>query len=189
MIKLIVGLGNPGRSYEQTRHNVGFWLIDSLAQQQAGVVFRNHTKFSAAVAKLDGCPLLKPTTFVNDSGQAVSAYTKFYQLKPPELLVIHDDLDLPTGSIRLKFDGGHAGHNGLRSIIQHIGQANFYRFRIGIGHPGHKDRVISYVLSAPPPEERTRILEAIHAGIMTLPELMQGHTETAMQILHSRSSS
>ena len=148
-LRLIVGLGNPGADYDKTRHNVGFWLLDSLARRYGGV-FRREAKFhgEACQVSVDGHPLwlLKPQTFMNRSGASVIALARFYKLVPEAILVVHDELDLPPGAVRLKRGGGHGGHNGLRDIIQQLGSREFLRLRLGIGHPGDSRAVINYVL-------------------------------------------
>ncbi len=186
-IKLIVGLGNPGSEYENTRHNVGAWFIDCLAQQK-NQTLSLEKKFFGLASKLNldarAYWLLQPTTFMNDSGRSVAAIANFYKIAPTEILVAHDELDFPAGEIRLKQGGGHAGHNGLRDIIEMLGTADFYRLRIGIGHPGHKDRVTPYVLSAPSHADKLRILEAIDAGLTVIPDLIRGEFQKVMRELH-----
>lgn len=152
-IKLIVGLANPGAKYEETRHNAGEWLVNELARM-FNVTLKEEAKYFGKVAKINTpqgeVRLLVPTTFMNLSGKAVSALANFYRIKPEEILVAHDELDLPPGVAKIKQDGGHGGHNGLKDIIAALGNSNnFYRVRIGIGHPGHKDLVASYVLGKP----------------------------------------
>ncbi len=145
----LVGLGNPGADYLRTRHNAGFWFIDALAQQ-LGARFGVESKLHAETAKASiggqSVLLLKPTTFMNKSGIAVASALRYYKIAPDEMLVAHDELDLPPGTTRLKFDGGHGGQNGLRDIIAHLGDGKFHRLRVGIGHPGHKDKVTGWVL-------------------------------------------
>ena len=182
-IKLIVGLGNPGAEYANTRHNVGAWFVARLADQ-AQQTLRKENKFYGLVAKLNRCWLLKPTTFMNESGQAVAALAHFYKIQPQEILIAHDELDFPTGKIRLKEHGGHGGHNGLRNIIQQLGTVDFYRLRIGIGHPGHKDRVTPYVLSEPSKTVRSHLITAIDMGVKIIPDLIDGKFQQAMQELH-----
>ncbi len=183
--RLIAGLGNPGTSYARTRHNVGFWFIDTLSAR-THTPLRREAKFQGEVGRLPGgCWLLKPLTFMNRSGASVAAMARFYRLPPEALLVVHDDLDLPPGTARLKRDGGHGGHRGLMDIIAHLSDQGFYRLRLGIGHPGHKAQVVDYVLSPPPPEEREAILAAIDRALDTLPLILQGAWEKAMHRLHS----
>lgn len=157
-IKLIVGLGNPGEKYADTRHNAGEWLIERLARR-FNVSLNPESKFFGKTARtlVNGkeVRLLVPTTFMNLSGKAVGALANFYRIKPEEILVIHDELDLPPGTAKLKQGGGHGGHNGLKDIVAQLGNNNnFYRLRIGIGHPGHRDLVAGYVLNKPSPADR-----------------------------------
>ena len=187
-IQLIVGLGNPGQKYEKTRHNAGFWFLDELARQ-SGVSFRGEQKFQGEVAKATlnshAVHLLKPTTFMNLSGQSVGAMARFYQIEAEQILVVHDELDLPCGSAKLKRGGGHGGHNGLRDIINHIGK-DFWRMRIGIDHPGNAREVIDYVLKAPNQEQLRDIEYALQDADKVLPELLAGEMERAMHKLHSK---
>lgn len=187
-IALIAGLGNPGSDYARTRHNAGFWFLDALAAAQ-GVTLRAEPKLSAEAAKvtIGGCPvwLLRPTTFMNRSGQAVQAALSYYKLAAEDCLVVHDELDLAPGVARLKFDGGHGGQNGLRDLIQRLGHARFHRLRIGIGHPGHKDQVTPWVLGRPSADDEQSIRGAIDASLSVLPELLAGRIDAAMQRLHS----
>ncbi|MGR6035357.1 MAG: aminoacyl-tRNA hydrolase [Candidatus Nitrosoglobus sp.] len=185
---LLAGLGNPGTEYNQSRHNAGFWWIDTLARE-LGVGFKPVAKFFGDYARVSwrghNLLLLKPTTFMNRSGQAVLALLSYYQIPLGQLLIIHDDLDLPPGVARLKRDGGHGGHNGLRDIINRLDQKGFLRLRLGIGHPGSGRDVISYVLSRPLAEEQQAIEMAIAAGIEVLPEVLAGEIEKAIHRLHS----
>lgn len=187
-IKLLVGLGNPGVEYAATRHNAGAWLIEALARQ-AGQPLRLEPKFHSMMANLNhhGCSyrILIPTTFMNRSGQAVKAATQFYQILPEEILVIHDELDLSAGTIRLKFDGGHGGHNGLRDIIAHLHSNKFYRMRVGIGHPGDSKLVSHYVLNRPTRDEQQKIETAIELGLQVLPLLLSGEAAKATQQLNT----
>ncbi|HYW02367.1 MAG TPA: aminoacyl-tRNA hydrolase [Gammaproteobacteria bacterium] len=187
-VDAIVGLGNPGGQYALTRHNVGFWVVDLLARQH-GAGFRGQRKLHGEHARidLDGHPvhLLKPGTYVNRSGQAVQGLAAYFGLRPGRILVVHDDLDLPPGVVRLKRGGGHGGHNGLRDVVQHLGP-DFLRLRIGIGHPGDRNRVIDYVLSPPSADEEDLILDAIAAGLDALPVLFDQGFERAQQELNSR---
>ncbi|BBF13908.1 TPA: aminoacyl-tRNA hydrolase [Haemophilus influenzae] len=160
-IKLIVGLGNPGEKYADTRHNAGEWLIERLARR-FNVSLNPESKFFGKTARtlVNGkeVRLLVPTTFMNLSGKAVGALASFYRIKPEEILVIHDELDLPPGTAKLKQGGGHGGHNGLKDIVAQLGNNNnFYRLRIGIGHPGHRDLVAGYVLNKPSPADRNAL--------------------------------
>ncbi len=187
-IKLIVGLGNPGREYEATRHNAGFWWVDELARVH-GASFKADTKFHGLVAraKLNGheVHLLKPQTFMNVSGRAVGAVAQFYKIVPAQILVVHDELDLPPGSAKLKLGGGHGGHNGLKDIIAHLGTRDFWRLRVGIGHPGERDEVVKYVLNAPRREEQALIEEAMQHAQEVAPLVIEGKMEAAMLKLHS----
>ena len=164
-IKLIVGLGNPGDKYADTRHNAGEWLIERLARR-FNVTLNAENKFFGNVGKtlMNGKEIrfLVPTTFMNLSGKAVGALANFYRIKPEEILVLHDELDLPPGSVKLKLGGGHGGHNGLKDIVAALGNNNnFYRLRIGIGHPGHRDLVAGYVLKKPSPSVREALEKAL----------------------------
>jgi PTH1 family peptidyl-tRNA hydrolase len=187
-IRLIVGLGNPGREYETTRHNVGFRWVDELARVQK-LNFRNETKFHGLTARgqLHGHEvlLLKPQTFMNVSGRSVVALALFYKILPNEILVVHDELDLSPGVARLKIGGGHGGHNGLKDIIAHLGSKEFWRLRIGIGHPGDRNEVSDYVLNDPRSNERELIDEAMKSAQDVAHLVIEGKTEAAMLKLHS----
>ncbi len=187
-IKLIVGLGNPGREYESTRHNAGFWWVDAFARAQ-GASFRTDAKFHGLVARtaLHGheVHLLMPQTFMNVSGRAVSSLAQFYKIEPAQILVVHDELDLPPGSAKLKLGGGHGGHNGLKDIIAQLGTRDFWRLRIGIGHPGDRNEVSNYVLHAARKEEQTLIDEAMARAQEVAPLIVEGKLEAAMLKLHS----
>ncbi len=187
-VQLIVGLGNPGPRYERTRHNAGFWFVDELARRQA-CSLRNEARFHGDTARcsIDGydCRLLKPHTFMNRSGQAVAALARFYRIPPEAILVVHDEIDLPPGTVRLKRGGGHGGHNGLRDIIGQLGSREFLRLRLGVGHPGHKDQVVDYVLHRPTAEEQTAIESAMEEALIVLPLVVAGELEQAMHRLHS----
>lgn len=191
-ISLIVGLGNPGLDYAQTRHNAGFWLIDTLAQSH-GASFKPESKFHGAVCKISPpqsnspkeCWLLKPATFMNRSGQAVASLAGFYKIPVTDILVAHDDLDLPVGAVRIKQGGGHGGHNGLRDISVHLGD-DFLRLRIGIGHPGKGNDVTAYVLNRAPKTEEALIQDGIDNALSVLPLMLNGDLERAMHQLHSR---
>ena len=186
-IDLIVGLGNPGSQYARTRHNVGFWLLDQLAA--SGADLRVESKFQAEVGTLKfggrRVALLKPTTYMNLSGQAVGAYARYYKIQPAAILVVHDELDLAPGTVRLKRGGGHGGHNGLRDITAQIG-AEFLRLRLGIGHPGSADKVVEYVLGNPPTDDRLAIEDAISRGLAVMPEIVSGQTDKIMNQLNRR---
>ena len=186
-LRLIVGLGNPGEKYDRTRHNAGFWLLERLARRYCGQ-WREEKRFHGQAARIDidgrDVYLLKPSTFMNMSGLSVAAMASYYKIAPAELAIAHDEIDLPPGGVRFKFGGGHGGHNGLRDIFAHLGR-DFWRIRIGVGHPGHRDQVIAYVLDRPPAEEQIRIDEAIDRALDCLPFLVAGDSERAMQALHS----
>ncbi|MEO7622078.1 MAG: aminoacyl-tRNA hydrolase [Gallionella sp.] len=187
-IRLIVGLGNPGREYETTRHNVGFMWVDELALLHK-LSFKNEAKFHGLTARgqLHGHEvlLLKPQTFMNVSGRSVGALVQFYKIEPAEILVVHDELDLPPGVARLKMGGGHGGHNGLKDIIAHLASKDFWRLRIGIGHPGERAEVSGYVLNDPRREERELIDDAMQQAQNIAHLIIEGKTEAAMLKLHS----
>ena len=188
-IRLIVGLGNPGDKYTQTRHNAGFWFIDALASRYRGL-FRLEQKFSAEIARVSISKpdtwLSKPITFMNRSGLAVRQIADFYKISSDEILVAHDEIDLPSGVVRLKRGGGHGGHNGLRDISHHFGK-DFWRLRIGVGHPGHKDEVIDYVLGRASKTDEPLILDSIEAAVSVADLIVAGAFEKVMNQLHSRS--
>jgi len=186
-ITCVVGLGNPGPKYHDTRHNVGFWLVDRLARRY-GAVLRGENKFSGEVARIrtpvGECWLLKPMTYMNHSGRAVSALAHFYKIPLEQVLVAHDDLDLAPGVIRLKQGGGHGGHNGLRDISAALGK-DFIRARIGIGHPGHRDAVTGYVLSAPYKSEQAAIDSGLDEIERHWEGVQAGDLAKAMQEIHT----
>ena len=188
-IKMIVGLGNPGAEYEQTRHNAGFWFIDELAWQYKATL-KEEKKFFGLVARISisgsDLWLLKPSTFMNRSGQAVAALAQFYKIKPEEILVVHDELDIPCGRIKFKLGGGNGGHNGLKDIQARLGTPDFYRLRLGIDHPGDRNLVVGYVLNKPSPEHRQQIDEAINKSLKAVPMLLAGEWEEAVRFLHSK---
>ncbi len=187
-IRLIVGLGNPGLRYERTRHNAGFWFVDALASVHGGR-FHSESKFDGETVRLviDGSELrlFKPMTFMNRSGRALRLIGTFYKIPLPNILVAHDEIDLPCGVARLKRGGGHGGHNGLRDVVTHVG-TDVWRLRLGVGHPGHKDEVVGYVLSNPREEEQKAILASVHDTVEIVPRLVAGEFERAMQQLHTR---
>jgi len=193
-IKLFVGLGNPGEKYERTRHNAGFWFIDLIAAQTSSNLSVDAKMFGLTgklnlEAKLNPTPdkwLLKPNTFMNASGKAVAAIANYYKITPAEILVAHDELDLPAGSVKLKFGGGHGGHNGLKDIHAALGTADYWRLRIGIDHPGDKNEVINYVLKAPTKQENDALQDSIHAAAGVMPFLLAGDFENAMLKLHTK---
>lgn len=195
MIRLIVGLGNPGPEYAATRHNAGAWYIEQLCEQYH-LTLKYDTSFRAHLAKLtlsgsayEQMPpiwLAIPGTYMNLSGQAVQAIQQFYKIPPQETLIVHDELDLPPGEIRLKFEGGDAGHNGLKSIIQHAQTKQFYRLRVGIGRPANSALVANYVLSRPSKSEEISIQEAIASALPEFETIISGEIDKAMQRLHTK---
>jgi len=186
-LRAIVGLGNPGAEYERTRHNTGFWFVDLLASAHRGT-FRMESKFKGELARIriggDEVLLLKPATFMNRSGEAIQPLAAFYKLAPEDILVAHDELDLPVGTMKLKRAGGHGGHNGLRSVHQHLGEA-YLRLRIGIGHPGTKDQVLGYVLGRPNAADDKLIRDGLIDAMNAVPVWLDQTLEKAMQKLHS----
>ena len=188
-LRLIVGLGNPGAEYAETRHNAGFWLCERLARE-LGASFARESRFHGVVAKarVAGADvgLLMPQTFMNRSGQAVRALTQFYRIEPAEMLVLHDELDLPPGQMRLKFGGGLGGHNGLKDITAHLGTQDYWRLRIGIGHPGDRNEVVDYVLKPPRKEERGEIDAALDRALLAWPTLAKGEFNAATQKINSK---
>jgi PTH1 family peptidyl-tRNA hydrolase len=187
-IKLIIGLRNPGSPYEQTRHNAGAWLVYLLGQRH-NAHLKTDKKMQAECGDLivnqTTCKLALPLTFMNHSGQPTRAISQFYRIEPQEILVVHDELDLPVGRIKLKTGGGHGGHNGLRDIATLLGSNEFHRLRIGIGHPGHKDIVHQYVLSKPSISDRQQIHDAIDRGIAVIPMVLSGDLARAMNQLNA----
>jgi PTH1 family peptidyl-tRNA hydrolase len=187
-LKLIVGLGNPGADYARTRHNAGFWLVDELARRHGGV-FRHEGKHQAELARvrIGGREiwLAKPMTFMNRSGGPVSSILNFYKVVPGEMLVAHDEIDLPSGTVRLKEGGGHGGHNGLRDLIAAQGDG-FWRLRIGVGHPGNKLEVVDFVLTHAGKDEQRTIDETIVAGADAIGEMLRDGAQIAMNKLHAR---
>lgn len=187
-IKLIVGLGNPGREYENTRHNAGFWWVDSFAHAN-NFSFKSESKFHGLTARASLYShelfLLKPQTFMNVSGRGVGAMVQFYKIEPAQILVVHDELDLPPGSAKLKQGGGHGGHNGLKDIIAHLDSREFWRLRIGIGHPGDRAEVANFVLNAPRREEQELIDQAMQRALDVSTLIAEGKMEAAMLKLHS----
>lgn len=189
-IKLIVGLGNPGAEYEQTRHNAGAWFVSRLARAE-NISLSPERKFFGLAGRANigasSCWLLLPTTFMNLSGQAVAALAGFYKIKPEQILVVHDELDLPAGTAKFKTGGGHGGQNGLRDIISKLGNnPGFHRLRIGIGHPGDKSKVTGHVLSKPRPQEQALMDEAIDNAIAVMNDYVSGNKEKAMGELHTK---
>jgi PTH1 family peptidyl-tRNA hydrolase len=190
-LKLIVGLGNPGRKYEATRHNAGFWWVEGVARA-AKAEFRREPRFFGEVARAPGTDmwLLKPDTYMNESGRAVGALATFYRITPEEILVAHDELDLPPGGVRLKFGGGLSGHNGLRDIAPVLGTQEFWRLRIGIGHPrelaSNQQEVVDFVLHPPRAEERKAIDEALDKAMAVWPLIAARDMQAAMLKLHTK---
>ena len=191
MIRLLAGLGNPGPEYEATRHNAGFWWIDAVARQLHATLASERGYFGR-VARVDrpgaGGPLwlLQPMTFMNLSGKSVAALARFFKIEPAEILVAHDELDLMPGQIKMKQGGSHAGHNGLKDIQAQLGSADFWRLRLGIGHPGVRAEVINYVLRKPPASELIEIEKSIEQGLSALDLLLGDSMEQAMMKVHAR---
>lgn len=188
-IQLIVGLGNPGPQYEATRHNAGFWWVDEVAAAH-NAQLSTESKFfgTAGRMRLEGNEawLLKPATFMNASGRSVAAIANFYKISPASVLVVHDELDLPPGAAKLKKGGGHGGHNGLKDITAALGTPDFWRLRLGIGHPGDRNAVVNYVLHQPSHDDMLLIEQATDASLAVLPPLLAGRFEDAMLKLHTK---
>lgn len=188
-IRLIVGLGNPGEQYVRTRHNAGVWFVEKIAHREQ-VVLRHENKFKGLYTSFlhnnDRVHLLIPTTFMNHSGQAVRAISDFYHISSENILIAHDELDISVGDIRLKYAGGHGGHNGLKDIVSHLHTSDFYRLRIGIAHPGERHRVLDHVLSPPSREDKNQIDQSINQAIDVLDYLLNGENEKAIQTLHTQ---
>jgi PTH1 family peptidyl-tRNA hydrolase len=186
-IRLIAGLGNPGREYARHRHNVGFWLVDRLAATH-GASLKKDARHQALVARIAAPTgdvwLCEPQTYMNLSGRSVGGLARFYKMEPAEILVVHDELDFPPGTAKMKLGGGVAGHNGLKDIQARLGTQGFWRLRIGIGHPGDRDVVADYVLNPPAPDERPPIEAAIERGLEVMPLVLAGDMQGAMQKLH-----
>ncbi len=187
-IALIAGLGNPGKQYIETRHNVGFWFIERL-QRQYQIHFNLEKKFKAETGSFlfNGRQIrvIVPNTFMNLSGQSVAPMASFYRISTPSLLVVHDELDLPAGTVRIKVGGGHGGHNGVRDISSRIGSSDFVRLRIGIGHPGSERDVSNYVLKRPNRDDQAKIEDSIDRAIDIFPDLLAGDLQKAMNSLHA----
>jgi PTH1 family peptidyl-tRNA hydrolase len=189
MVRLLVGLGNPGPQYEGTRHNAGFWWLDAVARELRATLQpeRGYFGLVARVNRAQGpLWLLKPTTFMNLSGKSVAALARFFKIAPEEILVAHDELDLQPGQVKLKLGGGHAGNNGVKDIHAQLGTADFWRLRFGIGHPGVRAEVIDYVLRKPSPEQRVSIEQCIERSLAALDLLLEGNMERAMMKIHAR---
>lgn len=187
---LIVGLGNPGSQYSETRHNAGFWFLDALHKKAEGSAgFRSQTKVTSEIcrSRLYGqdCIFAMPTVFMNHSGQAVRALVDYYRVPVENLLIAYDDLDLPPGTTRLKKGGGHGGHNGMRDIFRHLDNTDFMRLRIGIGHPGFKDAVTGYVLSRPTADQEKLMMQSIGDAVAVMPDLLAGNVSRAIKDLHT----
>lgn len=186
-IKLIIGLRNPGSAYEHTRHNAGGWLVEALTQRH-NASFKTEKKLHGEIANIEinnqGCKTLLPLTFMNHSGLPVREVCQFYRITPDEILVVHDDLDLQPGRIKIKTGGGHGGHNGIKDIINNLGSSDFHRLRVGIGHPGHKDLVLNFVLGKPSQEDRQLIYDAIDRGISSIGTALSGDIAKAMNLLN-----
>lgn len=190
-IRLVVGLGNPGPEYVDTRHNAGFWWIEELCRAR-GTLLRHESKFAGMAGRVafgaHEVWLLEPQTFMNLSGRSVVSLARFYKILPPEILVVHDELDLPAGSAKLKFGGGHGGHNGLRDVHAHLTTGDYWRLRLGIGHPGDKSEVSNYVLKRPSADDRRALDDAIAKSVALVPDLVAGRFEAAMLKLHTKPS-
>lgn len=188
-IRLIVGLGNPGPKYEDTRHNAGFWFVDLLARRHGGRLL-NESKFHGLLGRMRigglDLRLLQPLTYMNRSGQSVFAVARYFDIAPEQMLVVHDELDLPPGQVRLKQDGGHAGHNGLRDIMNALGSQDFWRLRVGIDHPQDRSRVVDYVLSRPDLDDARAIEEGLAEAADSLDDILFGRFARAMNRLHSQ---
>ena len=190
-LRLIVGLGNPGPEHLTNRHNAGFWFLDAFARAlecRLGSERKLHAETGRA--RFDGHDvlLLKPKTYMNNSGRALIAAWNYYKIEPEETLIAHDELDLPPGTARLKFDGGHGGQNGLRDIMQQLGHGRFHRLRLGIGHPGHKDRVTPWVLGRAGKDDEEAIITAVGTALDVMPLVVSGDFERAMTRLHTKDS-
>ena len=187
-VRIIAGLGNPEEKYERTLHNAGFWFVDALARKFGGH-FRYEKKFDAEICRVtmhgEDVWLVKPQSYMNHSGPPVRGMLDYYRLKPAQLLVAHDEIDLQPGIVRIKEAGGHGGHNGIRDVIQHCG-ADFLRLRLGVGHPGEKDKVTNYVLKRGSSEVESAIERNIDDAIAVLPELIDGNVNAAMKKLHTK---
>jgi peptidyl-tRNA hydrolase, PTH1 family len=189
MIRLLVGLGNPGPQYVSTRHNAGFWWLDQAARKLSVSLSaqRGHRgllgRFNAAAGPV---LLFEPTTFMNLSGEAVASVSRYFKIEPQEILVVHDDLDLAPGQMKLKFGGGHGGHNGLRDIHANLATADYWRLRLGIGHPGVKSEVVDYVLRSPTSEDRDAVAKCIEQSLGALDALLAGEMERAMMQIHAK---
>jgi PTH1 family peptidyl-tRNA hydrolase len=189
-IQLIAGLANPGKEYAKSRHNAGAWLIDALLKRESLPPLKAETRFHGFVSSWslasEKCWLFVPGTYMNDSGLAIRAFANFYRIPPQSILIVHDELDLLPGVCRFKQGGGDGGHNGLKDIAQHLQSKEFWRLRLGIGHPGQRDHVHDYVLNAPSIADRKKIATAIDRALDTLSTFVQGNQQPALQILHTQ---
>ncbi len=183
--RLIVGLGNPGAEYTETRHNAGFWFCERLAQT-LGVRLNHESRFHGLVGRSGNTWLLLPQTFMNRSGQAVLALAHFYRILPNEILVVHDELDIPPGQLRLKFGGGLGGHNGLKDISARLSTQDYWRLRVGIGHPGDRNQVVNFVLNRAGREEQVLIDDALERALAAWPKLAGGEWEAATRVLNAK---
>ena len=189
MIRLLVGLGNPGPEYEATRHNAGFWWLDEVARSLRATLTpeRSYYGLVARVNRPEGpIWLLEPMTFMNLSGKSVAALARFFKIEPDEILIAHDELDLMPGQVKIKLGGSHAGHNGLKDIHAQLGSGDYWRLRLGIGHPGVKSEVVNYVLRKPPLEEREAIEKCMDQSLQALDLLLAGSMERAMMKIHAK---
>ena len=191
-IRLVAGLGNPGRGYARTRHNAGFWFADALAAR-LGATFAHEARFAADVAKSGDVRICKPMTFMNASGRSVAAIARFFGVAPDAILVVHDELDLSAGDAKIKLGGGHAGHNGLRDIHAQLGTPDYWRLRLGIGHPRNTEmperEVVDYVLKPPDTADRDAIEAAIDRALGVWPDIAAGDLERAMMVVHTKVAS
>ena len=191
-IRLVAGLGNPGRGYARTRHNAGFWFADALAAR-LGATFAHEARFAADVAKSGDVRICKPMTFMNASGRSVAAIARFFGVAPDAILVVHDELDLSAGDAKIKLGGGHAGHNGLRDVHAQLGTPNYWRLRLGIGHPRNTEmperEVVDYVLKPPDTADRDAIDAAIDRALGVWPDIAAGDMERAMMVVHTKVAS
>ena len=184
--RLVVGLGNPGADYSETRHNAGFWFCERLVRELgASNAYESRFHGRVAQAKAAGVWLLQPQTYMNRSGQSVGAFVRFHRIAPAEMLVVHDELDIPPGDLRLKFGGGLGGHNGLKDITAHLGTQDYWRLRIGIGHPGDRNEVANYVLKPPRREEREQIDAALDRALLAWPLIAKGDWNAAIKHAHT----
>lgn len=186
-LRMIVGLGNPGAEYSETRHNAGFWFCERLARElSAPLSHEGRFHGIAGNSRSAGVWVLLPQTFMNRSGLSVRALAQFFKIEPREILVVHDELDIPPGQLRLKFGGGSGGHNGLKDITSHLGTPDYWRLRVGIGHPGDRNEVVNFVLKAPRREEQEAIDAALDRALLAWPDLQRADFEAAMRKLNNR---